>query len=141
MRAGKLDRAFRRARYALRRAFTGQVHFSLNDGVSRQAEALVLITPKVSKAMHDEVALEVAGLDVHSAQETFRLAVNGLFGDWRRDPGVTTNFCTRGRVRAKHAIPCILDGEMQWLPRKVAFEFVPHAFRALAPPPAPRADA
>ena len=78
----------------------------------------VLISPIVSKAMHDETALEVAALEMHSAQEVFRLAFNGLVSDWRRDPGVTVEACVQGTVSARRSIPAILDGEIQRLPRR-----------------------
>ena len=139
VRAGNVREAWRRGSYALRRAFTGKVHYELDGRARRAAEALVLISPVVSKSLAEETALEVAALGVHTAREVFRLAFNGLVGDWRRDPGVTVDLCASGRVSARRPIPCILDGEVQRLPRRAAFEFVPRAFRALAPPPAPAA--
>jgi diacylglycerol kinase family enzyme len=133
VRAGNLKEAWRRAGYALRRAFSGELHYALDGRPSRDAEALVLISPIVSKAMAEEVALEVAALEMHSAQEVFRLAFNGLVSDWRHDPGVNVQTCGRGRVWARRAIPCILDGEIQRLPRGAEFAFLPCAFRALVP--------
>jgi diacylglycerol kinase family enzyme len=133
-RKGDLVETWRRAAHALRRAFTGDVHFVLDGRGQRQAEALVLINPIVSKAMHDQTALEVAALEAHSAREIFRLAFNGLFSDWRHDPAIFVDAAVRGRAWARHSIPCILDGEVHRLPRKVSFEFDQRAFRALAPP-------
>jgi diacylglycerol kinase family enzyme len=134
-RKGDFPETWRRAAHALRRAFTGDVHFVLDGrGGQRQAEALVLINPLVSKAMLDTAALEVAALEAHSAREIFRLAVNGLFSDWRHDPAIFVGAAARGRVWARHSIPCILDGEVHHLPRKVTFAFDQRAFRALAPP-------
>jgi diacylglycerol kinase family enzyme len=136
VRARDFIAAGRRASYALRRAFGGGIRYSLDGRESRKAEALILISPLVSTAMaRDEPALEAAALDVHDAREAFRLAFNGLVSDWRVDPSVTVEACGRGWIQARHAIPCILDGETHRMPGKVDFEFLPHAFRALAPPP------
>jgi diacylglycerol kinase family enzyme len=134
VRKGNFAEAFRRARFALRRAFTGGLHYALDGRPRRDAEALILISPLVSKAMTADTALEVAGLDMHSAQEVFRLAFNGLTSDWRRDPGVIDETSLRGRVWARRSIPAILDGEIQRLPRGAEFVFDSCAFRALVQP-------
>jgi diacylglycerol kinase family enzyme len=141
MRARKLRLAWRRARYALRRAFQGGVRYALDGGERRTAEALVLITPLISRRLDQEIAIEAAGLDLHDAQEVFRLALHGLAGDWRRDPGVRVDLCQRGRVWAHRAIPCILDGEVHHLPASAPIAFTPQAFRALAPPESSAATA
>jgi diacylglycerol kinase family enzyme len=136
VRARRFIEAGRQVSYALRRAFGGGLHYELQDRPSRKTEALVLICPLVSTAMEaDQAALEAAAMDVHDAREAFRLAFNGLVSDWRRDPSVTVEPSVRGVARARRAIPCILDGETHRLSRRVAFEFVPRAFRTLAPPP------
>jgi diacylglycerol kinase family enzyme len=138
VRARRFVEAGRQVRYALGRAFGGGLHYELQDRPDRTAEALVLICPMVSTAMKaDEAALEAAAMDVHDAREAFRLAFNGVVSDWRHDPSVTVEPCVRGVARARRAIPCILDGETHRLPRGVEFEFVPRAFRTLAPPPEP----
>ena len=135
VRAGDLRASWRRARYALRRAFSGDVRYGLDGAAARRsAEAMVLITPLISRAVEGEPGLEAAAFGHHSAQEVARLAINGLISDWRQDSGVTAQLCQRGRIEARHAIPAILDGEIQHLPRKAEFEFLPKAFRALAPP-------
>ena len=132
VRAGDLPAAWRRASYALRRAFTGEVRYRLDAKTTGEAEALVLLSPMVAKTAEREDALQVAALGVKSAQDAFRLALTGLVRDWREDPGVTVGESLRGRVWAQRAIPCILDGETQRLARQVEFEFIPRAFRALA---------
>ena len=98
----------------------------------------MLISPAVSRTLEAPAALETAALDLRSAREVFRLAFHGLVSDWRHDPGVIVEPCARGAASARHTIPGILDGEVQRLPRRVVFEFVPHAFRALAPPAPPQ---
>ena len=140
VRAGNFVEAWRRAGFALRRAFTGELHYSLNGLSRHNAEAIILISPVVSRAMEDEIALEVAALEMKNAQEVFRLAFNGLVSDWRHDPGVIVEPGLRGRVWARRSIPAILDGEIQRMPRGVEFMFDPCAFRALVPsPPEPGA--
>jgi diacylglycerol kinase family enzyme len=134
VRTGHFLEAWRRAGFALRRAFTGDIHYSLDGGRRRAAEALVLISPMISKVMSEEIRLEVAALEMHSAREVFRLAFNGIVSDWRRDPGVVDQFARSGSVWARRPIPAILDGEIQRLPRGARFEFTPAAFRVLAPP-------
>lgn len=138
LRAGHFVEAWRRFGFAMRRAFSGEIRFSLDGGSDRRSEALVLICPIVSKAMDEDSALEAAALDVHDAREVFRLAYNGLVGDWRGDPAVAVQPCTDGLAWARKTMPCILDGEVQRLPRKANIRFIPKAFRALAPPPASR---
>jgi diacylglycerol kinase family enzyme len=133
IRAGRFGKASRRVRYALARAFTGGLHYTLDATSSRSTEALVLITPTVSTAPQAEATLEAASVDVRAADQAFRLAFNGLVGDWRRDPRVTVESCSRGRARARRPIPCILDGEAQHVGREVEFAFEPRAFRTLAP--------
>jgi diacylglycerol kinase family enzyme len=136
VRAGNIIRAWRRGVYALRRSFSGRVHYVLDGAPPREAEALVLISPTISRTMPVASSLEVVELDLRSALEVFRLAFHGLVGDWRRDPGVTVYAATHGRAFARRSIPCILDGELLLLSRSAEFEFQPRAFRALALPEA-----
>jgi diacylglycerol kinase family enzyme len=133
VRAGDLRRGWRRAAFALSRAFSGDLRYHLERRAGQDAEAVTLISPLISRAVEEDAGLEVAALDIRSATELFRLAFNGVAGDWRRDPGVTVEVARRGRIDASRAIPCILDGETQRLPKRVEFEFTPRAFRALAP--------
>ena len=133
IRAGRFGRAGRGVRYALARAFSGDLHFALDGAASRGAEALVLITPTVSTALGGEAALEAASLDIRGADQAVGLAFNGLTGDWRRDSRVAVEACERGRAWARRRIPCILDGEIQSVGREVDFSFEPRAFRALVP--------
>jgi diacylglycerol kinase family enzyme len=133
LRSRHFGKARRHIRYALARAFAGDLRYALDDKASRAIEALILITPTVSTALHSEAALEAAGLDMRGADQVFQLAFNGLTGDWRRDPRVTSEPCSRGWARARRPIPCILDGEIQHMGREVEFVFEPRAFRALVP--------
>jgi diacylglycerol kinase family enzyme len=88
----------------------------------------------VSKAVNEESALEMAALDIHDAREMARLAFRGVTGAWRDDPSVSVELVQRGWAAMRGSLPAILDGEAQKLPRRVEFEFVPRAFRTLAPP-------
>jgi len=134
LRKGRLLEMARRVRHALGRAFTGPLRFGIDGGAGGTAEALALITPLVSKKLQAQTALEMAAFDLKDAREVARLAFNGLVGDWRSDPGVRVRTVERGWASARRRIPCILDGESQQLPRRIAFEFTPRAFRTLAPP-------
>ncbi len=134
IRAGDLRRAWRRSAYALSRAFSGRLRYGLDGGPARNAEALVLISPTVSKALDGNRGLEVVEVDAHNAADAFRLAIRGLAGDWRGDPSVTVAVARRGGVVARRSIPCILDGEPLRMPNRVEFSFLPRAFRALALP-------
>jgi diacylglycerol kinase family enzyme len=135
-RQGRLRLAWRRARFALRMAFLGRLRFQTPGHAPHKAVALSLICPLISRALDEESALEAAGLDIHDAAEAFRLGLNHMLGDWRRDPAATVERCVRGRAWTVGAIPCLIDGELHWLGRQVEFHFVPRAFRALAPPDA-----
>jgi diacylglycerol kinase family enzyme len=134
VRAGDLRRAWRKGAYALRRAFTGRIQYGLDGRPASDAEALVLISPTVSKAIEGAPGLEVAEIDAHNAAEMFGLAFRGLAGDWRADPNVKVNVAGRGGATARRPIPCILDGELTRMPNRVEFSFQRKAFRALALP-------
>ena len=131
--------ALEKAHNAWRRAFASKLHFTLDDGPHRRAQALTLMCPLVSRAMaNDEGALEVDVLDLKTAAEAFRLGFRTLMtdvlGDWRDDPAVNVAHCRGGEARARGHIPAIIDGEPTRLPRCVDIRFIPLAFRALAPP-------
>lgn len=135
IREGKLKMAWTYARRALKKAFTGRVRYSL-DGAGRQrAEALVLISPLISKAMDKRDGLEAAAMNTRDAAQAFRLAAHALFDDWRHDPTVTTRPARRVVVEARSRIPAVIDGEPMLLGREAAVTFLPRAFIALAPRP------
>jgi diacylglycerol kinase family enzyme len=135
MRTGKVKLAWAYARRALKRAFTGRLRFSLDGGARRRAEALVLISPMISKAMEEPNGLEAAAMDPSDASQAFRLAANALFSDWRHDPAVSTRAAKRIDVRARSRIPAVIDGEPILLKSEATVRFIPKAFRALAPRP------
>jgi diacylglycerol kinase family enzyme len=134
LRAGRFAEASRRAGLAMRRTFAGRVTYAADGFPERRGKALALISPVVSKALHEDARLELAAFDLENAGDIVRLAVNGFTGDWRDDPAVSTQLVQRGWARMRGSLPAMLDGERIRLPRLVEFEFVPHAFRALAPP-------
>ena len=134
IRAGDLRRAWRKGTYAFRRAFTGRIRYGLDGRPADDAEALVLISPTVSRALDGAAGLEVAEVNARNAQEMFRLAFHGLAGDWRTDPAVTVSIARRGGVTARRPIPCILDGELTRMSNRIEFSFQAKAFRALALP-------
>jgi diacylglycerol kinase family enzyme len=133
LRSGNLNHLRRRMYFAIRRAFSGGLAYGAEDIAGSASEALVLICPLISKAMQEECALEMVALDLHDAREMLRLAFNGMLGAWRGDPSVSAKATRDGWASMRRAIPSILDGETHRLPRRVEFEFVPRAFRALAP--------
>jgi len=113
----------------------GRSALSLEERPRQAAEALVLICPAVSRTMEGESALEVAALEVHGAREVFRLAVHGLAGDWRCDPGVTVQTGVHGRAGARRSIPCILDARCGQCPGASISSFAPGAFGPWRRPP------
>lgn len=137
MRTGKLRLAWAYGRRALKRAFTGRLRFSLDGRADRRAEALVLISPMISRAMEEHTGLEAAAMNPADAAQAFRLAAHAVLDDWRQDPAVTTRAIRRAAVRARSRIPAVLDGEPLLLGPEAEIRFVRRAFRALAPlPPA-----
>ncbi|WP_312781520.1 diacylglycerol kinase family protein [Brevundimonas sp.] len=135
MRTGKLKLAWMYGRRALKRAFTGRLRYSLDGSDKRRAEALVLISPLISKAMVKCDGLEAAAMNPSDAAQAFRLAAHALFDDWRHDPNVTTQPARWIGVSARSKIPAVIDGEPMLLGREAAVTFQPRAFRALAPRP------
>ncbi len=142
VRHGDIRKAWLRARHALGRAFTGRLRFSIDGKPREKAEALTLLCPIVSSALaDDEGYLEAAAIDPADAREAFRLGVNFLTGDWRRDASVSVDRCRRARAWASGRIPAILDGESVRLGREASIRYRPNAFRVLAPAPEPEPKA
>lgn len=135
LREGRLGKAFTHARHAWRRAFSGRIRFDLDGGRRQKAEALVLISPMISRALDEPVGLEAAVMNPHDASDAFRLAAHALFDDWRADPAVRTQPARRIRVDARSRVPAVLDGETVRLSSNATIRFLPKAFRALAPRP------
>ncbi len=141
MRSGKLKLAYLYARRALKRAFSGRLRFSLDGRPERRAEALVLISPMISKAMEENTGLEAAAMNPSDAMQAFRLAAHAVMDDWRQDPAVTTRATKRVSMRARSKIPGVIDGEPVLLHHRAQVRFLPKAFRALAPIPPAAEDA
>ena len=141
MRTGKLSLAWTYGRRALRRAFSGKIRVELDLGKPRRSEALVLISPMISRALQEPVGLEAAAMNPADAAEAFRLAANAVFSDWRQDPSVVTQPARLIRVRGRSRIPAVLDGEPMLLPNDITVAFKAKAFQALVPEPAAAGDA
>ena len=135
MRTGKLKLAWTYARRALKRAFSGRIRYSLDGARRKRAEALVLISPMISKAMEEPTGLEAAAMDPADAAQAFRMAAHAVFSDWRHDPSVSTRPARRIAIGARSRIPAVIDGEPILLDREAMVTFVPRAFRALTPRP------
>lgn len=140
VRAGKLGLAWAHARRALRRAFSGQMRFSLDGRPLRRAEALVLISPMISRAMEEDTGLEAAAMNPADAVQAFRLAAHAVLDDWRQDPAVTTRATRQVAMRARSRIPAVIDGEPVLLRPEARVRFIREAFQALAPIPAAAED-
>lgn len=140
-RRGQLLEALGRTRHAVQRAFTGRLRYQLEGRPRSKAEALVLICPIASKAMHaEDPCLEAAALNPKGAGEILRLGLNALVRDWRIDPAVDDEFTKRARVWAARDIPALLDGEVVKLPSVVDVRFDPKVCRVLTPPKDERAE-
>ena len=141
VREGKFGLAWAYGRRALKRAFSGRLRFSLDGRTDRRAEALVLISPMISKAMDEHTGLEAAAMNPADALQAFRLAAHAVFDDWRQDPAVTTKAIQQATVRARSRIPAVIDGEPALLRHEAKVRFIRTAFRALAPNPPIAEDA
>jgi diacylglycerol kinase family enzyme len=127
--------AWMRARRAMRRAFSGQLRYSLDGGERCKTEAMVFMCPLTSRALdNDETALEAAALDLNGAADLFRLGFHAVTGDWRDAAVVRTERCRLARVSAKHGIPAILDGESVRLRPTADVRYTPSVARILAIP-------
>lgn len=135
VREGKFGLAWAYGRRALKRAFSGRLRFSLDGRADRRAEALVLISPMISKAMDEHTGLEAAAMNPSDALQAFRLAAHAVFDDWRQDPAVTTKAIQQATIRARSRIPAVIDGEPALLRHQAKVRFIRTAFRALAPNP------
>ncbi len=135
LRTGQLKLAWLYARRALRRAFSGRLHYSLDGVAGRQTEALVLISPTISRAIGEAAGLEAAAMNPADAGQAIRLAAHALFSGWRQDPSVRTTATLSASVRARSRIPAVIDGEPTLLRHEATIRYIPRAFRALAPNP------
>ena len=135
IRTGKIRLAWQYGRRALKRAFSGRLRYSLDGAERRRSEALVLISPMISRAMDEPNGLEAAAMDPVDAAEAFRLAANAVFNDWRQDPSVSTKPARRIEVHARSRIPAVIDGEPMLLKPDAVVRFTPKAFKALVPRP------
>lgn len=132
-RHGKGRLAILRARRALRRAFTGRLRYTLDEGPREKAEALVFMCPATSRAMADSAqALEAAGMDLTSAADVLRLGFSAMTGDWRRDRNVAVEQCQVARVWSAQGVPALLDGEPVRLKALTEVRYVPRVVRVLA---------
>ena len=140
IRLGKLGLAWAYAKRALKRAFSGRIRFSLDGQPTRRAEALVLISPMISRAMEEDTGLEAAAMNPDDAVQAFRMAAHAVLDDWRQDPAVTTRATQRVDLRARSRIPAVIDGEPILLRPDARVRFLRTAFKALAPIPAAAED-
>lgn len=133
VRDSRFSLAWRYARRALKRSFTGRLRISLDRSPNRRAEALVLISPLISRAMTENTGLEAAIITSSDTAAVLRLAAHAILNDWRDDPSVTTSSVQRAAIRARSRIPAVIDGEPILLSPSAQVRFLPTAFRALTP--------
>jgi diacylglycerol kinase family enzyme len=134
VREGELVVAAQRAVTAARRSFGEPLEYVFDGGLGGTAEAVAVICPLISKVMsEDERMLEAAAIDTADAADALRLGFHALFDDWRADPAVTRAKVKTATVTGHGRVPVIADGERVRMGRSVTVEYVPVAFRALAP--------
>lgn len=133
IRSGKIGQAFSKAKLAFSRAFSGRIRFSLDGKPAEKAEALVLITPLISKAFDENSSgLEAAAMKTADAGQALRLAANALLTDWRNDQAVETRKTKSVELWGRSHIPAVIDGETVPVGKSAKVRFVSHAFTALA---------
>ncbi len=133
IRSGKMGEAFSKAKQAFNRAFSGRIRFSLDGQEAQKAEALVLITPLISKAFDENApGLEAAAMRTADTGQALRLAANAVFADWRNDAAVETQKTRKVEIWGRSRIPAVIDGETVPVGKEGQVRFVPHAFTALA---------
>ena len=143
----QLQLALRKAHNAWRRAFSHRLRFSLDGGAPHRSLALALMCPLVSRTMNgNDCALEAAALDPQGITDALRIGARAmlsrLVGDWRNDTAVEGTRCQEGRAWTEGSqMRAILDGEPMRLHKQAEIRFLPVAFRALAPPRSPAAEA
>lgn len=133
IREGQFSKALSKAKLAFNRAFSGRIRFSLDGKTPDKAEALVLITPLISRSFDEDTAgLEAAAMHTSDAGQALRLAVNAVFANWRDDSAVQTQKSRVVKLWGRSRIPAVIDGETIPIGKEAKVEFVPHAFTALA---------
>ena len=133
IRSGKMGEALSKAKHAFNRAFSGRIRFSLDGKDSEKAEALVLITPLISKSFDENApGLEAAAMKTSDAGQALRLAANAVFADWRNDEAVDIQKSRYVEIWGRSSIPAVIDGETVPVGKSGNVRFVPHAFTALA---------
>jgi len=138
-RYGKTRLALLRARRALQRAFTGRLRYGLDNGRREKAVGLTFLCPLISRALDsEELALEVASLDLQGLRDVVGLGFHALAGDWRDAPAVHATRCRTARIWTAENIPAVLDGEAVRLSRSATVTFRPDIVRVLGLPRARR---
>ncbi len=129
----QLAEAARRSMAALERSGEA-LEYRIGENLRGGARAVVVICPLISKSLPAEApAMEAAAMQSAAAGDILRLAAHALFDDWRRDPAVSLARVRSVTVTGHARVPVILDGERARMGRTVSVNFVPVAFRALAP--------
>lgn len=133
VRSGRLLTAWRRLRYALSRSFQRRLLVRADQNRWERVEALGVLCPAFEKQLEGPPGLEWATFDARSGFDLLRLGMSAVFTDWRNDPGITTRRCISAVVRARAAIPGLLDGEPRYFKSPVRIELRARAARVIAP--------
>jgi len=137
VREGDLGTALTAGQEALEQAFSQPLRYDL--GAERgKAEAVSILCPLTSIAMEDdELAFEVATIATHNALSALKLGLTSLVSGWRADANISTSKRRVVTVEPDEVLFGLLDGESVELGSCVRVEFIPRAFQALVPAPAP----
>lgn len=133
-REGSYAAAAKSALRIISSVFTEQVTYQFGGEEPGRARSVVALCPLTSKRLHEaEQVLEAATIDVAHMGEVLALTTAAALGDWRDDSNVSIHHTRRFQVRARSAIPVILDGESLPCGKSLEVEFIPHALTALVP--------
>ncbi len=134
LREGDFGGVVEKGVHAFQNMLSLKVRYTFSDTVSGEADALSVLCPLISDALHDsEPYLEAAVIEVENAAGVLELASAAAFGAWRDSTRVTTTKTRMIRVTADEDIPLILDGESMDLGKELEIRFIPEAFKALVP--------
>ena len=137
VREGDLGTALTAGQEALEQAFSRPLRYDFG-AEQGEAEAVSILCPLTSIAMEDdELSFEVATIATPNALSALKLGLTSLVSGWRADANISTSKRRIVTVEADEVLFGLLDGESVELGSCVRVEFIPSAFQALVPAPAP----
>lgn len=134
LRARRFGEAWRLASAAFARSLGGRLSYEFPGRRRAHARAVAVRCPLASAALDDDAGvLEAAALSPRSTGEVFRLGVEALIGQWRKDPSIVLVRTDRLWVGRRAGVDALLDGETVSMGPEVRVEFVPFACKVLVP--------